>query len=107
LKDELDYFELPYGSVHAISTDNASSTHLMTRKPQSALEASAIPWPASRNLIPCMAHVIQPALGAFMCSLGVKCRTKSWEAHEHDQQFRENERADIGKSQRLRKEGNA
>jgi hypothetical protein len=27
--------------------------------------------------------------------------------HEHDQQFGENESMDIGKSQRLRKEGNA
>ena len=42
-----------------------------------------------------------------MNSLGVKGRTKSWEAHEHDQQFGENESTDIGKSQRLRKEGNA
>jgi hypothetical protein len=53
-----------------------------------------------------MAHVIQLALGAFMSSLGVKGRNKTWEAHEHDQQFGENESTDIGKSQRLRKEGN-
>ena len=46
-------------------------------------------------------------LGAFMSSLGVKGRTKSWEAHERNQQFGENESIDIGKSQRLRKEGNA
>jgi len=54
-----------------------------------------------------MAHVIQLALGAFISTLGVKGRTKSWEAHERDQQFGENESTDIGKSQRLRKEGNA
>jgi len=54
-----------------------------------------------------MAHVIQLALGAFMSSLGVKGHTKSWEAHERNQQFGENESIDIGKSQRLRKEGNA
>jgi len=46
-------------------------------------------------------------LGAFMSSLGVKGRTKSWEAHERNQQFGENESIDVGKSQRLRKEGNA
>jgi len=34
-------------------------------------------------------------------------RAKSWEAHQHDQQFRENESMDTGKRQRLRKEGNA
>jgi len=54
-----------------------------------------------------MAHVIQVALGAFMSSLGVKGQTKSWEAHEHDQQFGENESIGIRKSQRLRKQGNA
>jgi hypothetical protein len=54
-----------------------------------------------------MAHVIQLTLCAFMSSLGVNGRTKSWEAYERDQQFGENEGTDIGKSQRLRKEGNA
>jgi len=54
-----------------------------------------------------MAHVIQLALGAFMSSLGVKGHTRSWEAHERDQQFGENESIDNGKCQRLRKEGNA
>jgi hypothetical protein len=54
-----------------------------------------------------MAHVIQLDLGAFMSSLGAKGRTMSWEAHEHDQQFGQNESTDIGKSQRLRKEANA
>jgi len=79
----------------------------MTRELQSTLEASGIEWPALRNHIPCMVHVIQLAFGAFMSSLGVIGRTKSWEAHERDQQFGENESIDIGKSQRLRKEGNA
>jgi len=54
-----------------------------------------------------MAHVIPLALGAFISSLGVKGRTKSWEAHERDQQFGENESIDIRKSQRLQNEGNA
>jgi len=79
---------------------------MMTRELQSTLEASGIELPALRNHIPCMAHVIQLALGAFMSSLSVKDRTKSWEAHERDQQFGENESIEIGKSQRLRKEGN-
>jgi len=54
-----------------------------------------------------MAHVIQLALGAFLTSLIVKGRTKSWEIHGRDQHFGENECMDIGKSQRLQKEGNA
>jgi len=79
----------------------------MTRELQSTLEVSGIEWPALRNHISCMAHVIQLALGAFMSSLGGKGRTKSWEAHERDQQFGETESIDVGKSQRLRTEGNA
>jgi len=79
----------------------------MTCELQSTHEASAIRWLALRNHIPCMAHVIQLALGAFMSSLGVKDGTRSWEAHERNQQFGENGSIDIGKSQRLRKEGNA
>jgi len=77
----------------------------MTRKLQSALEDSRIEWPAFKNHIPCMAHVIQLAVGAFMSSLDVKGLTKFWEAHEHNQQFGQNESIDIRKSQRLRNEG--
>jgi len=79
----------------------------MTHNSQSTLQASGIEWPALRNHIPCRVHVIQPALGAFMSSLGVKGNTKSLEAHECDSQFGENESIDIGKSERLRKEGNS
>jgi len=107
LQEVLDRFDLTDGRLLGITTDNASSNYSMTRKLETTLQASGIEWPALRNHIPCMAHVIQLALGAFMSSLGVKGRTKSWEAHERNQQFGENERIDIGKSQRLRKEGNA
>jgi len=103
----LDRCELTDSRLLGIMTDNASSHYSMTRELQSTLEASAIMWPAVRNHIPCMARVIQLALGAFMSSLGVKGHTKSWEAHERDQQFGENESIDIGKSQRRWKEGNA
>jgi hypothetical protein len=54
-----------------------------------------------------MAHVFQLSLGAFMRSLGVKGRNKSRKALERDPQFGENESTDIGKCQRLEKEGNA
>jgi len=76
----------------------------MTCELQSTLEASGIEWPALRNHIPCMAHVIQLALGAFMSSLSVKGHTKSSEAYERDQQIGEKATVDIGKSQRFRKE---
>ena len=42
-----------------------------------------------------------------MSSLGVQGHTESWEAHECDQQFGDNESVDVGKGQRLRKEDNA
>jgi len=103
----LDRCELTDGCLLGITTDNASSNHSMTCELQSTLKASGIEWPALRNHIPCMAHIIQLALGAFMSSLGVKGCTKSWEAYERDQQFGENENIDIGNSQRLRKDGNA
>jgi hypothetical protein len=107
LKDVLDCFEFTDGRLLGMTTDNASSNYSMTPELQSTLEASAFGWPALRNHITCMAHVIWLALGAFRSSLGVKGRTKSWEAHGRDQQFGENEGLDIGKSQRLRKERNA
>jgi len=88
-------------------TDCASSNYSMTGEPQWTLEASGIEGAAMMNHIPCLAHGIQLALSAFMSSLTVKGRAKSWESHEHDPQFWENESTVIGKSQRLRKEGNA
>jgi len=103
----LDRVELTDGRLLGSSTDNASSNYSMTCELQSTLEASGIEWPALRNHIPCMAQVIELTLGAFMSSLGVKGGTEAWEAHECEQQFRENESIDVGKSQRHRKEGNA
>ena len=107
MKDILDCFELTDGGLFGITTDTASSNHPRTRELQSTLEASGIEWPGLRNHIPCMAHVIQLASGALLSSLDDKGRTKSWEAHERDQQFAENESVDIGKSQRHRKERNS
>ena len=53
-----------------------------------------------------MAPVILLAFGGFMSSLSEQYPTQSWEAHEPDQQFGENESTDIGKSERLPKVGN-
>jgi len=78
LKDVLDCFELTDGCLLGIPTDNASSNYSMALELQSTLQGCGIEWPAFRNHIPCMVHVIQLALGAFMSSLGVKDRTKSW-----------------------------
>jgi len=102
----LDRFDVTDGHLFGITTDNASSNYSMSSELQSTLESSAIKWPALRNQKTCMAHVKQLALGTVMISLSVKGRTKSWEALEHDHQFGENEKIDIGKSKRLQKQGN-
>jgi len=107
LKDMLDCFQVTDCRFLGITTDNASTNYWMSRELQSTLENTRIDWPVLRNHIPFMVHIIQLPSGASMSSLGVKGHTKSWETHEHDQQFGENESIDIGKSQRLRKEGNA
>jgi hypothetical protein len=54
-----------------------------------------------------MVDDFQLALGVFMCSLSVNGCTKSWKTLERSQQFGADESIDIGKSQRLRKDGNA
>jgi len=77
LKEVLHHFELTNGCLLGITTYKASSNYSMTCILQSTFEASGIEWPALRNHIPCMVHVIQLALGAFMSSLGVKGSTKS------------------------------
>jgi hypothetical protein len=89
-----------------ITTDNDFSHYWITREMQSTLEANGIESPLLWNHLLCMVHVIQLAIGGFMTSLGVTGCTKSWEAHEGEQQCGENQIIDIGKSNRRRKEGN-
>jgi hypothetical protein len=107
LKNVVDCFEIPDGLMLGNTTHNTSSNYLMTRELQSTLEVSGIEWPTWRNHIWCMEDFILLPLGTFMSSLGVTGRSKCWEAHERDQQFGVNQSIDIGKSQQLRKEGNA
>lgn len=47
--------------------------------------------------MPCMTHVIQLALGAFMDSLGVKGRAKSWEDTEREKMGNGDERSKGGR----------
>jgi alkyl hydroperoxide reductase subunit AhpC len=90
LNEVLHCFEHTNGCVLGVTTDNSFSKYTMTHVMQTTPEASEIEWPALRNLMQCMAHSIQLALGAFRSSLGVNSNTKSWEAHEGDQKFGEN-----------------
>jgi hypothetical protein len=70
-KDVLDCCELTDGRVLGITTDTAFSEYSVTWELQSTLDAAGIKWPAMRNHIPCMLHVIQLALGALRSSLEV------------------------------------
>jgi hypothetical protein len=79
----------------------------MTPTLESIFGACLTKWPVLENRIPCLEHVIHLALGPFMSSLNVTGCTKSWEAHECDQEFGEDQSTEIGKSQRLWKQGNA
>ena len=86
LRSVMRRFDLDGSRILGITTDNASSNYAMARKLQESLAIVGHEWDAARNHVPCMAHVIQLALGAFMSSLGVKGRAKSWAEHERDKQ---------------------
>lgn len=77
-------FGLENGCVLGITTDNATSNYAMARELQRSLKNMEVEWSAAQNHVPCMAHVIQLALSAFMQSLGVKGRSKSWEEGVRD-----------------------
>ena len=72
LNEIVDRFHLRDACLIGITTDNASSNYSMICELHTTFEAPRIEWPAFRNHIPCMAHVIQLASGAFMSTLGVK-----------------------------------
>jgi len=107
LKEDLNRFELTDSRVVWIMTDNAFPNYKISQEQQSTLAASGIESPAIRNHILSIVHIVQLALGVFMSSHTVKGCTKSWQSHERDQLFGENESTAVGKSQRLRREGNA
>jgi len=77
--------------------------HASCNQPLRPLESSGLHWGTTYLAW----HTsYSRVLGAFMSSLSVKGRTRSWAAHLCDRQSGENESVDIGNSQRLRKEGN-
>ena len=97
----LNRVELTDSRLLGFMTANTCSKYLMTSELQSTFGASVIKCPALKNNIPYMVNVKHLPSGAFLSSVSVKRRTKSWEAHERNQQFGENESIDIGKSQTL------
>jgi hypothetical protein len=71
---------------------------MMTCELNTTLVASGIDWPALRNHIRCIAHLIQLALGALMSFFRVNGGTMSWKVYERDDQFEANGSPAIGKS---------
>ena len=84
LQAVLARFGLDTRFLLGVTTDNASSNYSMTGCLQKLLENSAVEWNALQNHMPCMTHIIQLTLGAFMDSLGVKGRGKAWGETERD-----------------------
>ena len=80
----LEHFELDSRQLLGVTTENASSNYLMTKFLERLLADCSLEWCASQNHMPCMTHVIQLTLGAFMDSLGVQGQGKSWEDTERD-----------------------
>ena len=77
-------FGLDSRHLLGVTTDNASFNYSMTKFLERLLVDCPSEWCASQNHMPCMTHVIQLTLGAFMDLLGVQGRGKSWEDTERD-----------------------
>ena len=97
LETILQRFGIDTKFLLGVTTDNASSNYSMTRCLEKIFEARMIKWSAAQNHMACMTHVIQLTLGAFMDSLGVKGRGKSWEDTEREKIGEESSRRRIGR----------
>lgn len=87
IRGRLEYYGILPSRILGITTDNASNNYIMASDLSGLLAEESVQWDAAKYHVPCMAHVIQLVLGAFMKSLGVKSREKSWGAAEKDRQF--------------------
>jgi len=61
--------------ILGITTDSASNNRTLTKTLNNACSLLSVQWCQLENNIPCMAHVVQLVLGAFMSSIKVK----SWD----------------------------
>jgi len=56
------------------TTDSASNNQTLMEALSKAWSLLSVEWSQFENQLPCMAHVIQPILGAFMSSIKVQSR---------------------------------
>ena len=85
LMEVLIRYEIDDGRLLGITTDNASSNYVTSACLQNALEIVGVTWPAANNHMPCIAHVIQLSLGAFMKELKITGRESYYQEEERDQ----------------------
>jgi len=60
--------------ILGFTTDSASNNRTLTKTLNNACSLLSVQWCHLENHIPCMAHVVQLVLGAFMSSIKVKSR---------------------------------
>jgi len=60
--------------ILGFTTDSASNNRTLTEALNNAWSLLSVEWCQLENHIPCMAHVVQLILGAFMSSIKVKSR---------------------------------
>ena len=60
--------------ILGFTTDSASNNKTLTQALNNTLGSLSIEWSLVENHIPCMAHVVQLILGAFMSSIKVKSK---------------------------------
>ena len=74
----LQRYSLDDGRLMGITTDNASANYTMCKALEDALGKLRVRhhWEAAKYHVPCMAHVIQLCLGAFMSALEVRSRER-------------------------------
>ena len=62
--------------ILGFTTDSASNNRTLTEALNNAWSLLSVEWSQFENHIPCMAHVVQLILGAFMSSIKVKSRDR-------------------------------
>lgn len=98
IMDVLHRYKIDDGRLLGITTDNASSNFTTSDSLQAALKIVGVKWSAFNNHMPCMAHVIQLSLGAFMKELKITGRAKFYA----EQAFRQEE-TEQGKKSKIQK----
>jgi hypothetical protein len=91
LLDVLHRFNLDTGWLLGVTTNNTSSNYKMAKTLEEDLTKAGRRWDSKAYHVPCMAHVIQLCLGAFMNTLEVQQHEKHWMEVEQEKNQTEGE----------------